>query len=114
MEGGRVSGGCPEKVVGRSLPLWEDSKREEWVGLKSHLSQRKQEPLRGGRTGPKCLRACVDPRHTCGWPGKATEPHRMPGASAAIWASVHSCEQTVSGELPLHDVLGKAGKCGCP
>jgi len=55
MEGGRVSGieGCPEKVVGCSLPLWEGSKREEWVGLKSHLSQRKQEPSGEAGQGPR-------------------------------------------------------------
>lgn len=54
MGGGRVSGveGCPEKVTGRSLPLWEGRKREEWVGLKSHLSQRKQEPLGEEGQGP--------------------------------------------------------------
>lgn len=115
-EGGRVSGveGCPEKVVGCSLPLWEDSKSEEWVGFKSHLSQRKREPLRGGRTGPKCLRACADPRHACSWPGEVPAPHRMPRASEATWPCADSCEQTVSGETPSCDVLSKARKCGLP
>lgn len=61
-----------------------------------------------------CLRACADPRRTCGWPGKAKEPQCMPGASEAIRPSADSCEQTESGEILSHDVLGKAGKRGVP
>lgn len=64
--------------------------------------------------GPKCLRACADPRHPCSWRGEVPAPHHMPGASEATWPSVDSCEQTVSGETLSGDVLSKASKCGLP
>lgn len=49
MEGGRVSGveGCPEKVVGCSLPLWESSKREEWVRVEKSPESEKTRAPRG-------------------------------------------------------------------
>lgn len=66
MEGGRVSGveGCPEKVVGRSLPLWEGRKREEWVGLKSPESEKTRAPQgrkdRARVPQSQCRHTCTD------------------------------------------------------
>lgn len=85
--------GCPEKGVGHpSLPdhprpylaLAElEGKAEKeggGEGLKSHLSQREQEPLREEAQGPRASEPGGRPAHlhrrlhSCGRPGKAAKP----------------------------------------